>query len=80
MTSVEEKLKYAIDNGDAKIEKKTIGKRKGLRNVVTVGDKSYQYNPNKITKALTSKLNKLTKTNQFEATHEIISEYIRVLD
>ena len=38
LTSVEEKLKYAIDNGDAKIEKKTIGKRMGLRNVVTISD------------------------------------------
>ena len=71
LTSFEDKLKYAIDNGDAKIEKKVIGKRKGLRNVVTIGDKSYQYNPSKITKTLTSKLNKLTKTNKFEATHEI---------
>ena len=70
-TSVQEKLKYAVDNGDAKIEQKTIGRRKGLRTVVTIGDKSYQYNPSKITKVLTSKLNKLTKTNQFEATHEI---------
>ena len=60
-TSVEAKLKYAIDNGDAAIEQKTIGKRKGLRTVVTIGDKSYQYNPNKTTKVLTSKLNKLTK-------------------
>ena len=42
-----------------------------MRTVVTIGDKSYQYNPSKITKVLTSKLNKLTKTNQFEAIHEI---------
>ena len=73
--SVEANLMYAIDNGDAAIEQKTIGKRKGLRTVVTIGDKSYQYNPNKITKVLTSKLNKLTKTNQFEATHEIKRVY-----
>lgn len=46
-----------------------------MRNVVTIGDKSYQYNPNKITKTLTSKLNKVTKTNQFEATHEIKRVY-----
>jgi len=75
LTSVEEKLKYAIGNGDAKIENKTIGNRKGLRKVVTIGGESYQYNPNKITKVLTSKLNKLTKTNQFEATHEIKRVY-----
>ena len=75
VTSVEEKLKYAIDHGDAKIGKRTIGKRKGLRNVVTIGDKSYQYNPNTITKTLASKLNKVTKTNQFEATHEIKRVY-----
>ena len=71
LTSFEEKLKYAIDNGDAKIDKTTVGKRKGLRNVVTIGDKSYQYNPNNITKTLISKLNKLTKTDKFEGTHEI---------
>ena len=37
-TSVEAKLKYAVDNGDAQIEQKTIGRRKGLRDVVTIGD------------------------------------------
>ena len=46
-----------------------------MRNVVTIGDKSYQYNPNKITKTFISKLNKVTKTNQFEATHEIKRVY-----
>ena len=74
-TSFEEKLKYAVDNGDAKIEKKTIGNRKGLRNVVTIDGKSYQYNPQKISKALTAKLKKITKTNQFEATQEIKKIY-----
>ena len=54
LSSVETKLKYAIDNGDAKVEKKLIGQRRGLRNVVTIGDVSYSYNPNKITKTLTS--------------------------
>ena len=72
---MQEKLKYAVDNGDAKIEQKTIGRRKGLRTVVTIGDKSYQYNPSKITKVLTCKLNKLTNANQFEATHEIKQIY-----
>lgn len=75
LTSVEEKLKYAVDTGDAKIERKTIGHRKGLHNVVTIGDKSFQYNPKKITKTLTSRLNKVTKTNQVEATHEIKRVY-----
>ena len=79
LTSAEDKLKYAIGNSDAKIEKKMIGNRKGLRSVVTIGDKSYQYNPNKITKVLTSKLNKLTKTNQFEATHEIKRVYQSII-
>ena len=49
-TSVDTKLKHATDNSDAKMEKKLIGQRKGLRTVVTIGDKSYIYNPNKITK------------------------------
>ena len=74
-TSFEEKLKYAVDNGDAKIEKKTIGNRKGLRNVVPIDGKSYQYNPQKISKTLTAKLKKITKTNQFEATQEIKKIY-----
>ena len=78
LSSVETKLKYAIDNGDATVEKKIIGQRRGLRNVVTIGDVSYSYNPNKITKTLTSKLNKLTKTKQFEATHEIKQIYQKV--
>jgi hypothetical protein len=74
-TSFYTKLKYAIDNGDAKVEKKIIGRRRGLRSVVTIGDKSYTYNPNKITKILTTKLKQLTKTKQFEATLEIKRVY-----
>ena len=74
-TSVDTKLNHATDNSDAKIEKKLIGQRKGLRTVVTIGDKSYTYNPNKITNTLTSKLNQLTKTKQFEATHDIKRVY-----
>ena len=35
-TSVDTKLKYATDNSDAKVEKKIIGQRRGLRTVVTV--------------------------------------------
>ena len=61
-TPVDAKLKHATDNSDAKIEKKLIGQRKGSRTVVAIGDKSYTYNPKKITKTLTSKLNQLTKT------------------
>ena len=64
-----------MNRGDANIEKNTMGNRKGLRNVVTIGDTSFQYNPNKITKTLTSSLNKVTNTNQFEATHAIKRVY-----
>ena len=71
ISSTEDKLKYAINNGDAKIEKKQIGNRKELQNVLTIGDKSYRYNPKNITKVLTSKLNKLTKTDKYKATNEI---------
>ena len=71
ISPVQDKLKYAINNGDAKIEKNKIGNRKGLQNVLTIGDKSYQYNPKHITKILTSKLNKLTKTDKYKATNEI---------
>ena len=76
-STVQEKLKYAVDNGDAKIEQKTIGRRKGLRTVVTIGDKSYQYNPSKITKALTSKLNKLTKQTNSKQ-HTRLNESIMI--
>jgi hypothetical protein len=58
ISSVQDKLKYAINNGDAKIEKNKIGNRKGLQNVLTIGDKSYQYNPNNITKYLHQHLTK----------------------
>ena len=65
-SSVEEKLKYAIDNNDAKIETKKIGQRKGTQKVITIDGKSYQYNPKKtISKVLTTKLTQLTKTKQF---------------
>ena len=78
-SSVEEKLKYAIDNNDAKIETKKIGQRKGTQKVITIDGKSYQYNPKKtISKVLTTKLTQLTKTKQFEATQEIKQVYERV--
>ena len=71
MASMEARLKYAINNNDAKIDKIKIGNRKGLQNVVIIGDKRYQYNPNKISKLLTTKLNQLTTTSQFNATQQI---------
>ena len=78
-SSVEEQLKYAIDNNDAKIETKKIGQRKGLQKVITIDGKSYQYNPKKtISTVLTTKLTQLTKTKQFEATQEIKQVYERV--
>ena len=55
MASMEARLKYAINNNDAKIDKNKIGNRKGLQNVVIIDDKRYQYNPNKISKLLTPK-------------------------
>jgi hypothetical protein len=51
-TPVGTKLKYAAGSGDAKVEQKRIGQRRGLRTVVTIGDKSYSCNPTKITNAL----------------------------
>ena len=46
MAKIDAKLKYAIDNDDAKIDKIKIGNRKGLQNVVIIGERQYQYNPN----------------------------------
>lgn len=71
ISSTEDKLKYAINNGDAKIEKIKFGNSKALQNVLTIGDKSYRYNPKNITKVLTTKLNKLTKNDKYKATNEI---------
>ena len=73
--SLEARLRYAIDNNDAKIDKIKIGNRKGLQNVVIIGDKRYQYNPNKISKLLTTKLKQLTTTPQFNATQQIKKVY-----
>ena len=72
---MEARLKYAIDNNDAKIDKIKIGNRKGLQNVVIIGDRRYQYNPNKISKLLTTKLNQLTTNQQFHATQQIKKVY-----
>ena len=68
---MEARLKYAINNNEAKIDKIKIGNRKGLQNVVIIDDKRYQYNPNKISKLLTTKLKQLTTTQQFNATKQI---------
>ena len=73
--TMEARLRYAIDNKDAKIDKIKIGNRKGLQNVVIIGDKRYQYNPNKISKLLTTKLKQLTTTPQFNATQQIKKVY-----
>ena len=75
MAKIDAKLKYAIDNDDAKIDKIKIGNRKGLQNVVIIGERQYQYNPNKISKLLTTKLKQLTKTPQFNATQQIKTVY-----
>jgi hypothetical protein len=75
MASTDAILRYAIDNNEAQIDKIKIGNRKGLRNVVIIGDRQYQYNPNKISKVLTTKLKQLTKTPQFNATQQIKKVY-----
>ena len=75
MESTEAKLRYAIDNKEAQIDKIKIGNRKGLQNVVIIGDRQYQYNPNKISKLLTTKLKQLTKTPQVNATQQIKKVY-----
>ena len=69
------RLKYAINNKDVKIEKIKIGNRKGLQSVISIGDKQYQYNPNKISKVLITKIKQLTTTPQFNATQQIKKVY-----
>ena len=59
----ENKLKYVINNGDAKIEKIKFGNRKELQNVLAIGDKSYRYNSENMTKVLKSKLKITIKTD-----------------
>lgn len=57
-------LKYGLDSGDAKREKIKWGNQKGMRNVITIDDKHFTYNPNKITKVLSTRLTKLLKHNK----------------
>ena len=57
------------------IEQIQVGKRKGLRSVVTIGSRHYQFNPNKISKVLATALTKLTKTKQYKGTQEIKRVY-----
>ena len=64
MTSVKRKLKFALDSGDAKIDKVKFGNQRGLRDVVTIDGKHFPYNPNKITQVLTNRLTKLLKHNR----------------
>ena len=78
ISSTEDKLKYAINNGDAKIEKIKFGNSKALQNVLTIGGKSYRYNSENMTKVLKSKLNKLTKNNKYKATNEIKRIYTSI--
>ncbi len=75
----DKRLKYLINEKDAKVEKVQIGNRKGLRNVITIQDKHYTYNPDKMTKTLSKQLDKLTKSNNiFKATNKISELYKRV--
>ena len=75
----DKRLKYLIQEKDAKVEKVQIGNRKGLRNVITIQDKQYTYNPDKMTKTLTKQLDKLTKSNNiFKATNKIAELYKKV--
>ncbi len=57
-------LKYGLDSGDAKRGKIKIWNQKGMRNVITIDDKHFTYNPNKITKVLATRLTKLLKHNK----------------
>ena len=61
------KFKLVIDSGSAIVEKKQLGKLKGLRDVITIDDKSYRYDPtkpDKITKTLTKKINQVAKSDR----------------
>ena len=57
-------LRIAVDvTGEAKLERKRIGNMRGLRKVVTIKDKSYLYNPKRISKVLKSSTNCLKQIN-----------------
>ena len=64
-------LRFAVNiSEEAKIEIKKIGNMRGSRKVVTIKDKSYLYDPNKLSKVLLAKLNKLSKANKFKEADE----------
>ena len=67
LTSPKSQLTYAIDNNEANIEDKVIGRRKNPQQVVTINNQSYLHNPVNISKVLTTNVNQLTHTKQFEA-------------
>ena len=66
-----ELLNFAVNvSRDAKIEVKKIGNMRGLRKVVSIGNKNYLYQPDKLSKVLLTKLNHLAKANKFKEAHE----------
>ncbi len=75
LTSPKSQLTYAIDNNEANIEDKVIGRRKNPQHVVAINNQSYLYNPLNIAKLFTTKLRQLTNTKEFEATLAIKQVY-----
>jgi hypothetical protein len=72
--NVDDRLKFLIANKNAKLEYK---EKKG---VITIGGKEYNYNPDKITKALDKTLDKLTNNNnRYKATVAITNVYNKVI-
>ena len=51
-TNIDNRLKFLLTDKKAKLEYRQIGNRKEKKRVITIGGKEYNYNPNKITKAL----------------------------
>ena len=65
-------LRFAVDiTNEAKLERKQFGRMKGSRNVVTINGQSHLYNPNKLSKVLLNKLDKLSKANKYKEVQEL---------
>jgi hypothetical protein len=78
--NVDNRLKFLLANKNAKLEYKEIANRKEKQRVITIGGKEYNYNPNKITKALDKTLDKLTKdNNRYKATEAISNVYNKII-
>jgi len=74
------KIKFAVENSDAKIHKAKIGNRKFEQDVITIGGKTFQYNKNNVSKTVENETNKITKNSKKYKAIEIINNSLENKD